>query len=118
MFYLGFLAGAVPASLLAQRYPVERVLFAIVFLWGGCLMTTAACDTWRALYVQRFFLGLLEAGVSPMFMLAVGSFYTKGEQAVRQGVWYSSSKWKYPHNLTTKLMFPTSWVRLNLLPAH
>ncbi|KAH8890176.1 MFS transporter [Thozetella sp. PMI_491] len=91
IFYIGFLVGAVPATLMAQRYPVERVVFGIVCLWGACLMAAAACQTWTTLYVQRFFLGLLESGVSPMFMLAVGSFYTKGEQAVRQGVWYSST---------------------------
>ncbi|CAH0020169.1 unnamed protein product [Clonostachys rhizophaga] len=91
IFYIGFLVGAVPATLMAQRFPVERVIFGIVCLWGACLMMTAACQTWQTLYVQRFFLGLLEAGVSPMFMMAVGSFYTKGEQAVRQGVWYSST---------------------------
>ncbi|PKS08382.1 hypothetical protein jhhlp_005326 [Lomentospora prolificans] len=91
IFYLGFLIGAVPATLLAQRFPVERVISTIVFIWGGCLMATAGCFNFRAVYVQRFFLGFLESGVSPIFMLSVGSFYTKKEQALRQGIWYSST---------------------------
>ncbi|CAI4217817.1 unnamed protein product [Parascedosporium putredinis] len=91
IFYLGFLVGAVPATLLAQRFPVERVLSTIVFIWGGCLMACAGCFTFRAVYIQRFFLGFLESGVSPIFMLSVGSFYTKKEQALRQGIWYSAT---------------------------
>jgi MFS family permease len=32
------------------------------------------------------FLGLLESGVSPMFMMVVGQFYKKDEQALRMGL--------------------------------
>jgi hypothetical protein len=35
-------------------------------------MTTAACTSYQGLYVQRFFLGALESGVSPGWMLVVG----------------------------------------------
>ena len=72
IFYPGFIVGAYPAIVLAQRYPIERVIFAIVLLWGACLMTTAAVTDHRGLYVQRFFLGALESGVSPGWMLVVG----------------------------------------------
>jgi len=42
IFYLGFIVGAYPAIVLAQRYPIERVVFGIVLLWGICLTCTAA----------------------------------------------------------------------------
>lgn len=77
IFYLGFIVGSYPAILLCQRYPIERVIFAIVFLWGACLTCTAACHNWQSLYAQRFFLGALESGVSPGFMLIVGGWFTK-----------------------------------------
>lgn len=89
IFYLGFIAGAYPAIVLAQRYPIERVASAIVTLWGICLILTTACTTYQGIYAQRFFLGFLEAGISPMFMLAVGMWYKKSEQAFRMGIWYS-----------------------------
>ncbi|OQO10871.1 hypothetical protein B0A48_04172 [Cryoendolithus antarcticus] len=89
IFYPGFIVGSYPAILLAQRYPIEKVIFAIVLLWGLCLMTTAACTNHQGLYVQRFFLGALESGVSPGWMLVVGSWYKKQEQAFRMGIWYS-----------------------------
>jgi predicted MFS family arabinose efflux permease len=91
IFYLGFIVGATPAIIMAQRYPIERVAFAIVAVWGACLMCTAACHNYQSLYAQRFFLGLLESGVSPMFMLIVSGFYKKNEQALRMGVWYCAT---------------------------
>lgn len=85
IFYLGFIAGAYPSSLLAQRFPIERVASVTVTLWGICLLLTITCFNYQSLYAQRFFLGFLESGVSPMFMLIVGSWYKKDEQAFRMG---------------------------------
>jgi MFS family permease len=56
------------------------------------MMATAGCTNYQGLYAQRFFLGMIEAGVSPMFMLIVAGFYRKNEQALRMGAWYSASK--------------------------
>ncbi|OJD13714.1 hypothetical protein AJ78_05846 [Emergomyces pasteurianus Ep9510] len=89
IFYLGFIAGAYPAIYMAQRWPIERVASGIVLVWGVCLLCTIACHNWQALFAQRFFLGFLESGVSPMFMLVVGGWYLKAEQALRMGMWYS-----------------------------
>lgn len=85
IFYLGFIAGSYPAILLAQRFPIERVASGIVTLWGVCLLLTITAFNYQGLYAQRFFLGLLEAGISPMFMMIVGSWYKKDEQAFRMG---------------------------------
>ncbi|KAG6001709.1 hypothetical protein E4U21_003887 [Claviceps maximensis] len=89
VFYLGFLVGAYPVMLLAQKYPVERVASIIVTLWGICLISTTACTNYQGVFAQRFFLGCLEVGISPMFMLVVGSWYKKDEQAMRMGIWLS-----------------------------
>ncbi|KAL6709643.1 hypothetical protein ACN47E_001071 [Coniothyrium glycines] len=91
IFYLGFIVGSYPAILMAQRWPIERVTFGIVSVWGICLMCSAACTNWQGFYAQRFFLGFLESGVSPMFMLIVGGWYTKREQALRMGAWYCAT---------------------------
>jgi len=40
-------------------------------------MTTAACNDHKSLYVQRFFLGALESGVSPGWMLVVGGYVSR-----------------------------------------
>ncbi|KAL5348609.1 hypothetical protein ACLOAV_006026 [Pseudogymnoascus australis] len=71
IFYLGYIVGAYPTMILAQRYPVERVASILVVLWGICLICTVACTNYQGLYAQRFFLGMLESGISPLFMLIV-----------------------------------------------
>ncbi|KAH7011033.1 allantoate permease [Ilyonectria destructans] len=89
IFYLGYIVGAYPAMILAQKFPVERVASVIVTLWGICLILTTVCTNYQGVYAQRFFLGFLESGISPMFMLMVGSWYKKNEQAMRMGIWFS-----------------------------
>lgn len=94
------MAGAYPASQLAQRYPVERVAGGLVLVWGICFILTPACTNFQGLYTQRFFLGALEAGISPIFMLIVGQFYKKDEQALMMGlVYYILSIFKYSRRL-------------------
>jgi len=73
IFYLGFIVGAYPTMMLAQRYPIERVASGIVTIWGICLILTVLCKDYKTLYTQRFFLGFLESGISPMFMMIVVS---------------------------------------------
>lgn len=73
IFYLGFIIGAYPCMILAQRYPVERVASATVTLWGLTLILTTVCHNYQGVYAQRFFLGVLESGISPMFMLIIVS---------------------------------------------
>ena len=75
IFYLGFICGAYPAVLMAQRWPIERVAAGIIVVWGACLMATVGCHNFEGIYAQRFFLGFLESGISPMFMLVVGGWY-------------------------------------------
>ncbi|KAL4799232.1 major facilitator superfamily domain-containing protein [Aspergillus venezuelensis] len=89
IFYLGFIVGAYPTMALAQRYPIHHVASATVTIWGVCLILTPVCHNYQSLYAQRFFLGVLESGISPMFMMIVGGWYKKNEQALRMGIWYS-----------------------------
>ncbi|KAL3493301.1 major facilitator superfamily domain-containing protein [Aspergillus germanicus] len=89
IFYLGFIVGAYPTMILAQRFPIHHVASGTVTLWGICLILTPACHNYQSLYAQRFFLGLLESGISPLFMVIVGGWYKKDEQALRMGIWYS-----------------------------
>ncbi|KAK2812189.1 hypothetical protein FQN50_001547 [Emmonsiellopsis sp. PD_5] len=91
IFYLGFIVGSYPTMVLAQRFPIERVASIAVTVWGICLILTPLCKNYQSLYAQRFFLGLLESGISPLFMLIVGGWFRKEEQAMRMGVWYCAT---------------------------
>lgn len=91
IFYLGFICGAYPGIwvlfslpfpwlienseiFMAQRFPIEKVAATIVCVWGAVMMSTAGVQTFHGLYAQRFFLGFIESGVSPMFMLVIGGW--------------------------------------------
>ncbi|KAF4334033.1 permease of the major facilitator superfamily [Fusarium beomiforme] len=91
IFYLGYIVGAYPATLLAQRFPIHIVIFGMVLLWGICVLAGGFCSDFREPYVQRFFLGLLESGVSPVWMMVVEGWYTKHEQTLRMGVWFAAA---------------------------
>lgn len=75
IFYLGFIAGAYPLMALAQRFPIERVASIVVVVWGICLILTSVCHNYQSIYAQRFFLGFLESGISPLFMVIVVSIH-------------------------------------------
>lgn len=69
IFYIGYLIGCWPITVLAQKFPTARVVAILVTIWGVCVLMTAVCSDYRGLYTQRFFLGFLESGVSPIFVL-------------------------------------------------
>lgn len=69
IFYIGWLIGCWPITVLAQRFPAARVVSVVVTIWGICVLLTATCFNYRGLYAQRFFLGFLESAVSPIFIL-------------------------------------------------
>ncbi|KAL6852242.1 hypothetical protein ACO1O0_006783 [Amphichorda felina] len=91
IFYFGYMVGTYPISFLAQRYPTRIIITVITFLWSVVVLTTPACKDYGGFLVNRFMLGLIEAGVSPIFMLVVGLWYTHAEQVSRSSWWYSFS---------------------------
>ncbi|KAF7553038.1 hypothetical protein G7Z17_g3890 [Cylindrodendrum hubeiense] len=91
IFSIGYIVGTYPISLLAQRYPPRIVCTTICLIWAIITLCTAACTSFGGLLANRFALGLIEAGVSPIFMLVVGLWYTHSEQVSRSSWWYSFS---------------------------
>lgn len=69
IFYIGYLIGCYPLTLLAQKFPTARVVSVLVTTWGICVLLTAVCFNYKGLYAQRFFLGFLESAVTPIFVL-------------------------------------------------
>ncbi|KAJ4345101.1 hypothetical protein N0V95_005914 [Ascochyta clinopodiicola] len=79
-------------SLLVITYGLQyydKAMLSQAALFG--LRDDLKLSTGNRFYAQRFFLGFLESGVSPMFMLIVGGWYKKREQALRMGAWYSAT---------------------------
>ena len=89
IFYIGYLIGTYPMMYLSQRYSTSRVLSSATFLWGAVVMSTAGCNDYAGIMVNRFFLGFLESAVAPAFTVLVTFWWTREEQALRTGLWYS-----------------------------
>ncbi|KAK4136033.1 MFS general substrate transporter [Trichocladium antarcticum] len=91
IFYFGYIAGTYPVSLLGQKFSTRIVITVITLLWSVVVLSTPACRNYGDFLANRFLLGLIEAGVSPIFMLVVGFWYTHEEQVSRSSWWYSFS---------------------------
>lgn len=60
-------------------------------LRGVFLMIQAACSSFATLGVLRFLAGAAEASSDPGFMLVTSMWYTRREQPVRIGLWYTAN---------------------------
>jgi MFS family permease len=91
IFYFGFLAWALPTNYLMQRFPIAKYLGINIFLWGVLLMAQAGAKNFTVLAVLRALSGAAEACSDPAFMLITSMWYTRRQQPVRIGLWYTAN---------------------------
>ncbi|GAB7360926.1 hypothetical protein MBLNU230_g0910t1 [Neophaeotheca triangularis] len=93
MFYFGYLAFEFPSAYLLQRLPLAKYSSFMIIAWGTTLACFAAVDSFAGAVAVRFFLGALESAVTPGFALLTSQWYTKREQGLRTGIWFSFNGW-------------------------
>ncbi|KAJ9662694.1 hypothetical protein H2201_005978 [Coniosporium apollinis] len=91
IFYFGFLAWAFPTNFLLQKFPVGKYLGFNIFMWGALLMAQAAATNFTTLAVLRALSGAAEACADPAFMLITSMWYTRRQQPIRMGLWYTAN---------------------------
>lgn len=124
-FYYGYLSAVFPMSALVQRFKGKLNIFlgSMVIIWGAILMLTCVVDSWRGLYLQRFFLGVAESSISPGFVALTRQWYTKREQPLRLGIWYSATglfsiiSGLLYHSLGEKKTSLSTWKLIFLVPG-
>ncbi|KAJ9151759.1 Major facilitator superfamily domain, general substrate transporter [Pleurostoma richardsiae] len=89
IFYLGYMASEFPANILFQKFNITLTCGIAIVLWGVVLLCMTGADNFPGLLVARMFLGMLESGVSPCFVLLTSMFYRRNEQPLRTGIWFS-----------------------------
>ncbi|VUC22936.1 unnamed protein product [Clonostachys rosea] len=89
LVYFGYLAGDVPAMILMQRAPLDKVFSGAVVIWGSVVALHAAGKSFAALAVLRFLLGFCEVFTAPAVLQMLSSWYTKEEQITRLPIWYT-----------------------------
>ncbi|RAH74187.1 putative MFS allantoate transporter [Aspergillus aculeatinus CBS 121060] len=91
VFYFGFLVWAIPTNFLLQKFPVAKHLGVNIVLWGVFLMLQAAAKNFTQLVVLRVISGAAEACSDPAFLLITSMFYTRRQQPIRIGLWYTAN---------------------------
>ncbi|EER25920.1 hypothetical protein D8B26_008244 [Coccidioides posadasii str. Silveira] len=91
IFYFGYLLWSYPTTYFAVRTPIGKYLSITVLLWAVVVICHAACKNFAGLMVVRFMLGVTESAVAPGFSLITGMWYTRREQPLRHGIWFTGS---------------------------
>ncbi|KAF8922343.1 major facilitator superfamily domain-containing protein [Mucidula mucida] len=92
-FYFGYLVSVEPSTWLLQRlvhtswYHTGKIMGTVCTVWGVVVMTMAACNSFAGAMVNRFFLGALEACVTPGLGLMTPFWWRIREQPVRHLSW-------------------------------
>jgi sugar phosphate permease len=103
MFYFGFLVWAFPTNFLMQRLPIGKYLGFNIFLWGVLLIAQAGAKNFATLAVLRALSGAAEACSDPAFMLITSMWYTRRQQPIRIGLWYTANGFgEYPRPAFTR----------------
>ncbi|KUJ21321.1 MFS general substrate transporter [Mollisia scopiformis] len=87
VFFFGYMAFSYPASILMVRFPVGKFL-SISISVAAILMCTSAATNAAGLQSARFFLGAMEAAVTPGFSIITSMFYKRTEQPLRYAAWF------------------------------
>ncbi|KAL8832747.1 MAG: hypothetical protein Q9191_000084 [Dirinaria sp. TL-2023a] len=83
IFYFGFLIWAFPTNFLMQKLPIG--------MKGFFLMLQATARNFSTLAVLRAFGGAAESCSDPSFMVITSMWYTRRQQPVRIGIWYTAN---------------------------
>ncbi|KAJ3479348.1 hypothetical protein NLI96_g9127 [Meripilus lineatus] len=87
--YIAILAWEFPTNRLIQRLPIAKYLAFNITAWGAVLACTAACTDFAGLVVVRTLLGIFECVCQPAFVFLSTMWYTREEQALVIGAFYS-----------------------------
>ncbi|KAJ3575174.1 hypothetical protein NP233_g1276 [Leucocoprinus birnbaumii] len=87
--YIAILAWEFPTNRLIQRLPIAKYLAFNIMAWGAVLACTAACTSFTGLVIVRTLLGVFECVCQPAFVFLSTMWYTREEQALIIGCFYS-----------------------------
>lgn len=88
-FYLGYLLWCFPAGSILQKFPIAKTMMAFQITWGLVLIGTGFANSFKTFVALRVLLGALEAPIVPGNFLIMGMWYTRQEQPLRTGLFYT-----------------------------
>ncbi|EXF80792.1 hypothetical protein CFIO01_01163 [Colletotrichum fioriniae PJ7] len=82
---------ALPTNFMLQKFPIAKYLGLNISAWGTFLMLQAAAPSFGALAALRAISGAAEACADPAFMIITSMWYTRREQPIKIGLWYTAN---------------------------
>jgi len=81
LFFLGYFLFQIPGAIYAQKYSAKRLIFFGLIGWGLLASATGMITNLTLLYIDRFFLGVVESAVLPAMLILQSRWYTRNERA-------------------------------------
>ncbi|KAG8408147.1 hypothetical protein J3459_018109 [Metarhizium acridum] len=91
VFYATYVASELPSNLLLKKVSPKILLPGLTAVWGIITMCLGFVRGFTSFWVVRALLGVAEGGLLPGMVLYLSSLYTRGELALRIGIFYSAA---------------------------
>ncbi|KAH6623471.1 major facilitator superfamily domain-containing protein [Chaetomium tenue] len=91
VFYATYIASELPSNLLLKSLTPTLWLPLLTVAWGIITMCLGFVRSYGSFIAVRALLGLAEGGLLPGIVLYMSGLYTRGEMAVRIGVFYTAA---------------------------
>lgn len=85
----GYLLWCFPSSQILQRLPIAKSMCIVMVIWGFVLIGAGFTQSFVPMVVTRVLLGALEAPVAPGNFIIMTMWYTREEQPIRAGLFYT-----------------------------
>ncbi|KAF9180726.1 hypothetical protein BGZ51_005914 [Haplosporangium sp. Z 767] len=91
IFFIGYVLFEIPSNILLKKIGPRKWITIVMLVWGVIMMAMAGVTNAAGLLASRFFLGLAESGLFPGAVYLISLWYTRGEQALRNGLFFSTA---------------------------
>lgn len=90
-FYATYISSEIPSNLLLKKVTPKIWLPALTFFWGVIAMCLGFVQNFGSFVAVRALLGFAEGGLLPGIVLYLSHLYTRGEMALRIGLFYTTA---------------------------
>ncbi|GFP60272.1 uncharacterized transporter C460.05 [Trichoderma asperellum] len=89
IFYIGYMIGSIAWAKIVHKWPQHtgKLIAAAVLAWSSIVLLTPLCFNFAGIMAARFFLGLVESIIGPVFVIVTSNWWTRPEQAFRTAFW-------------------------------
>ncbi|KAH7418615.1 putative MFS transporter [Cadophora sp. MPI-SDFR-AT-0126] len=91
VFYATYIASEIPSNLVLKRVSPRVWLPVLTMMWGIVTMCLGFVKNYHEFVAVRAILGVCEGGLLPGMVLYLSGMYTRGEMALRLGLFYTAA---------------------------